>query len=454
LGGLLRWFGLGLSSTAADFVVVLVMTMDQVVLMAGAADRARRFVCAVAGLVAMSMHARAAAAQSLGGYLAPSFATPGTGFSSRLGTGYTTAGVAVGDFVVRPSASETFGYDSNPAGLARPRGSAFYDTEAGLQTGADWTRASLGLGLSFANRRYLSAAGQDSTDWAANAQGSVAVGGDQANWGLSHLSLTDVPNSIDNPGLTQPVSYSVNAGQLGYRTSFNRLSLDAQLYYTSTRYANTTSGVATEAYRSNDTWQPTLTARYDLSLLTKLVVVGQGTSITYLSRQPGQPSQNSLGFTLLGGVELASGSFETGLLVGYQQRTYVAAQYGTTTAPVIEGSVIWTPNGLTTITGRLTRSIQQSASPSIPGFTSTTADLKVDYEFRPNILWHTDVSSTLADYTQSGGSTSQLGASFGATWLINRVTSLGGTITFVDSQSTQTNSFTDSVASLQIALKL
>jgi hypothetical protein len=142
------------------------------------------------------------------------------------------------------------------------------------------------------------------------------------------------------------------------------------------------------------------------------------------------------------------------VLVGYQQRNYDSAQYGTIAAPIVEGSVTWTPSELSTLTGRLTRSIQDEASTTIAAYTLTSADTRVDYEFRPNILLYADANVNFASYGQGGGNTTQLGTSLGASWLTNSILTVSGAVSYLDTRSSQTNNSTDMLAILHIGLRL
>jgi len=94
----------------------------------------------------------------------------------------------------------------------------------------------------------------------------------------------------------------------------------------------------------------------------------------------------------------------------------------------------------------------------VAGYTQTEADALVDYELRQNLLLHGQTSLQIANFGQGGGTTTQVGASVGASWLVGRGVTLSGTYTYLnsrsDSRSDQTNSYSDNLALLRLGLKL
>ena len=124
---------------------------------------------------------------------------------------------------------------------------------------------------------------------------------------------------------------------------------------------------------------------------------------------------------MLGGIDYqAKGVWRYRLLAGVEVRTFQASQYSTHFAPVAEGGVIWTPTELVTVTGTLSRAVEDPEIGGTNGFVSNVAHLVVDYEQRRNIFLQARGSFQYAQYLQSGGSQTGLTIGGGATWLLNR----------------------------------
>jgi len=163
------------------------------------------------------------------------------------------------------------------------------------------------------------------------------------------------------------------------------------------------------------------------------VLVLRGTEIDYNSLPAGTPSPNSIGGTVLAGLDYAAaGVFRYRILVGYQLRSYASRDIASLSAPTVEASVIWTPTRLTTVTGTLRNDIEDAADQSITGFTYTAARLSVDHELRRNILLNAfgdiqhgafpSTSAALAStvLAQSASTQNVYDGGLGVTLLLNR----------------------------------
>jgi hypothetical protein len=85
----------------------------------------------------------------------------------------------------------------------------------------------------------------------------------------------------------------------------------------------------------------------------------------------------------------------------------------------MEGSFIWTPTGLTTLTGSLYRLIQAPQSAGTNGFVLTSVRLVVHHELRRNILLQGRGSAQVAQYLQ-GGTQNNFTIGGGISWLLSR----------------------------------
>jgi hypothetical protein len=154
-------------------------------------------------------------------------------------------------------------------------------------------------------------------------------------------------------------------------------------------------------------------------------------------------------------------------------RTFQAAQYPTHSAPLVEGSVIWTPTALTTLTGTLSRDIEDPESGGTNGYVLTRARLVVDHEIMLNVFLQGRGGVEYAQYLQSGGgSQTSLNAGAGVTWLISpriqlslnydftrltgasNTTSSASTINPFTSGTGTTSAFTQSIAALTLHFAL
>ena len=146
----------------------------------------------------------------------------------------------------------------------------------------------------------------------------------------------------------------------------------------------------------------------------------RGLSTNYITPQPGQPTNDSKTLLLLGGFDFqAEGVLRYSFLAGLEVRSFAAAQFGTTASPSVASSIVWTPTGLTTITGALSRVIESPQTPGLSGYILTQGRVVVDHELRRNVFLEGRGSAQFAQYLPNGTQTSfTLGG--GVTWLLNR----------------------------------
>ncbi len=139
---------------------------------------------------------------------------------------------------------------------------------------------------------------------------------------------------------------------------------------------------------------------------------------------------------VLGGLDYeATGFLRYRLLAGYEIRTFNSAAFKTISAPVVEGSVIWNPTGLTTVTGEAARRIQDASVETTVGLTESAVALRVDHELRRNVLLRGTVAYLNDEYSQNQGQQSLYTAGVGATYLLNRNMQVGASYDFAARRS-------------------
>lgn len=342
---------------------------------------------------------------------------------SRLRPLYEEPGVRAGSFIIRPQLTEAIGYDSNPAGFSSGAGSGVLRTSPSLAVNSDWSRDSLGANLAVDSHRYWDTPRQSYTNWSASIGGGYTIGRSDLTLAYSHLSLHQTAGSIGAVPSDTPVHFQVDDLRAAYTFNLGRLSftpnVDVRNYY----FDNTTIlGIPTsQQYRNRAVLSGGVTTRYSLSDLRSLLFVLQGVDSHHTTPQLGEPSYNSKSFLALGGLDYeAIGAWRYQLLAGVEVRAFQSPAFKTHTAPVAEGSLIWTPTGLTTVTGTLARVIEAAAAEGTAGYTYTTARLILDHEYLRNVLLQARAGAQVAQYLQGGGSQTSFSIGAGVNWLMNR----------------------------------
>jgi hypothetical protein len=425
---------------------------------------------AVIGVIGAALGGHGAAAQVIDSYLPPI----GGGFDSMvLGRPqplYDSAGVNLGSFVIRPLLRESIGYDSNPQAITGGRGSPLIEDQASVSATSNWVRNSLVANLSVDQVNYTALPIQNATSWSAGIAGTYDVGFDKLFASYTHQSLTERPGQIGAVNLTQPLAYVVDDYRLGYNfNTAGRVSLSPDIEYRTYTYG-ASAGEASILVDNRSVLQEELVSRYEFSPQRYAVLLLRGTEIDYASLGAGTPSPNSVGGTVLAGLDYtAAGVFRYRVLVGYQVRKYTSRLISSLSAPTIEASVIWTPTRLTTVTATLRNDIQDAADQSVTGFTYTAGRLSVDHELRRNVLLNAfgdiqhgafpSTSAALADTLLAQGSSTQTiyDGGLGVTVLLNRnvrVTARYVLGDHVSSVAAPAGSYLESIAAVSLEFRL
>jgi hypothetical protein len=385
---------------------------------------------------------------------------------------YASTGVRVGSFNLLPALTEGIGYDNNVLGSSQgQRSSLLVNTRASLSANSDWSRDSVGADLTVDDTRYPDQTGLSYTNWTASLGGALDIGRDQAVASYSHLSLHQLGSDIDSRGINQPVPYTDDNVRLGYRTTFGRISLLPTFIFSAFRFSNVASSGATidEKVNDRDAYVGELETRYELAQQRNVLFVVRSGTNQYL--RPTETAPNNAGFSVLAGLDYtANGVFRYRALAGYSYRSYSSTITSSRSAPTVEASAIWAPTGLTTVTGTLSRRIEDALSAGIIGYTYNEARLVVDHELRRDVLLEGLGSVQYAEYTNGGGNQT-IGIIGGSVqWLLNRNVQLVASdyFTIGDSGSTTTvtttgtafttatsgGSYTRNIALLSLRLQL
>jgi hypothetical protein len=451
---------------------------------------ALRWVLSTAALVLapLSAHAQIANLSLLDQYFQPGVPgygqAPGVTVLSRSRPDYDPLGVRVGDFVIRPEVNEGIGFNSNVLGTSPAKGSFDIDSQGSVRVNSDWGRNSLGGEITVDDRRLPSESIENRTDWSGTLGGTYEFGRDVLTIAGSHFSLHQDPTGIDAqqftvPGLftTNPIPYTLDDVRASYAATFGRFGLTPDVDYERLRFSSlkliglngvavpapvggTIAGVPiSQSYRDRDILEGGVTGRYEFAPLRDALLVVRDVNTNYNSSQAAAfgPSRSSNAVEVLAGLDyVADAVWRYRALIGYESRDFDSRQYKTHAAPIVEANVIWQPTGLTTVTGRLLRTIEDAADESVSGYDYTSARLSVDHEYARNILLSGYLGAQRADYLQTTNNETYYGAGAGVTWLVNRNVRLTATddVTQRESSSNFGPNYFQNVTMLQIRLGL
>ena len=392
----------------------------------GRSEARRRLPCIGVGLLALSF-ASSARAQYIESY----FPTGVAGFDqqqgvtvlSRLRPLYDRPGVRLGAYTVNANLDETVGYDSNLTGTSRAVSSGFLSSSTNVTANSNWSRNRLGLAAGINNYTYFSHPEQNYTNYTTSIGGGYTIGRHDLNVGYTHLRQHERGTDIGAIASSTPVPYDVDDIRTDYTIESGRFTfvpnVDVRLFQFGT--AVIAGQRANQQFRDRTVVSGGVTTRYQLSDQRGILVVLQGLNSHYLRPVSGQPSNNSRSALLLTGLDYqATGLWRYRILGGVEVREFTASQFGTRVAPVFEASVIYTPTGLTTVTGSARRAIEDPQSEGVAGYTYTTVGVVLDHEYRRNILLQGRANFQAAQFLQGSGTSTSYTLGAGVNWLVNR----------------------------------
>lgn len=409
--------------------------------------RSRVPVCALAfGALLTALASGPARAQLIDEYLpagSSSFTEPSSiPVLVRPRSDYDQVGVRVGEFIIRPRLDESAGYDDNPIGLNKKRGSAVVDTAATLDVASNFSRNAVNLSLGLINKQFFDLPQQSRTDYTISGGGTLDIGRGKLAIQGSYLALHEDGTQIDSAQIEVPLAYVAKQLQATYTTNYGRWQFEPNLSYLSYRFDNTIERGQTLSQRSRDRdlYSAGVTVRFRMQQNRSLLVTTRAVDTNYIGPIPGLARPNSYAYDVLGGTDFAfSGNLRFLALLGYEVRQFSNAQFKNLSSPVLEASVIWTPSGLTTVTGRASRTIVDSIGESTSGVTYNRGSVNVDHELRRNILLRGSAGLDLAEFA-AGGQQTVYHAGAGVTYLANR--NLRASLTYSFSDRVGTNAQT------------
>ena len=381
----------------------------------------------------------AARAQTLSGYFpagVPGYDTmPGVTVLTRKRPDYQPPGIRVDSFLISPSIDESLGYNSNVLGSASSPSSWTLGTAPSVAARSDWSRDSVAGVLGLDNTRYLDTPQQTRTDATAAFGGTLAVGRDELTLAAAYLDQHEDRTALDAVPSDTPVAFRLFDARADYTVALVRLSVTPNLDLSNYQYSSTTIlGVpASQSYRDRNVLSGGVTARYEIMPLQNALLVLRGTTTNYLTPQAGQPTRNSTGALVLVGLsDDRDAVWRYRLLLGWEDRQFAANAYPAHNAPVAEAELIWAPTGMTTVTGMLTRSIEDASQEGVSGYTYTAGKLTIDHEYARDILLQASGGLQQADFLQGGGRQTAWLFGLGVTWLVNRNTRVSATYNYND----------------------
>jgi len=372
---------------------------------------------------------------------------------------YGAVGIPAGSFTLYPSIDLSTGYTSNATKTAGGSDAAFVIAAPELLIQSDWSRHAATLALrgsyqAFSNgtadlpeAEAIATTRLDLADrWAANFRGAY-------HYGRESLSDPDLPSGVERA----PDVHDFN-GSASLSGAFGREVFTVETGAERSLYGDGKSGGmrVSQRDRDNTLYSGRLRVGYEATRTFVPFVEGVLTDRQYDQRKDSSGIvRTSHGDGLRAGFTFDRSPVSSGeIAIGYLREVFEDKALKTLSAFTVDGSLLWSPTELTTITTSLASSINPTTNPASSGSVVYDAGVDLAYAWRSNV---TLGAAGGARYERFQGThqvdwTYRLG--FDATWQLSRSAGLkAGYVHEWRQSSDRANDYTDDTVRLDLTVR-
>ncbi|MGP0089520.1 MAG: outer membrane beta-barrel protein [Xanthobacteraceae bacterium] len=345
-------------------------------------------------------------------------------------------GMRVGSFLMRSAVELTGGADTNPSrAYGGSAASALFVVAPEMQLRSDWNRHALDVDLRGSYTWLASVPSLDRPNLEAKANGRIDVTSqDHIDLQSRFLLSTDYPGSPNlQAGIAKlPIFTSVGA-TAGYDHTFNRLDISLKGTVDRTTYQESllTDGTTfSNSDRNYDQYGAQLRGSYELNPGLKPFA-----ELDVDRREHDLPfdrsglQRDSDGITPRVGAKLdLAGELRGELSVGYTDRTYKDPSFQDLRGMVVDGSMVWSPTGLTSATLTAQSFANESVLTGVSGVLTQNYAIQVDHAFRRWLIGTAKLGFGTDDYVTSPRLDHRTLASLGVTYKIDRNMQIKGEV--------------------------
>lgn len=201
----------------------------------------------------------------------------------------------------------------------------------------------------------------------------------------------------------------------------------------------------------------TLRTGYELAPLREIyLLTGFNTRDYDQSRDNNGFARSSDGYTLALGTKYdLTGVTAIDVFAGYRQQDYDDVRLDTVQGWTAGAKLIWNVTRLTTVTGTLSREVEETTISSASGYFATVAELRVDHELLRNLVLDASLAYEEDEFEGIAREDEYYTGRVGAKYLINRNFSLSGGYRYRERASSQSGAdFDENVVFVRLSSHL
>lgn len=336
---------------------------------------------------------------------------------------YQPTGAHVGSFLMQPEIELSAVHDSNifrlPDGFEES--DTYFSVKPSLDFKSDWSRHALSIDLLADLARYQDHPNEDYNDYGINTAGRLDVlRNSYATFNAGFSQLHEDRNSLDSRAGAEITEYTLGTLGLGYRHSFNRMSVGASYQIQKLNYDNVPSidgGIVLNDDRDRARNEAKLRVGYNLRPQFDIFMEGGVNSVNYDHRLDANGlERSSNGYKVVAGLSMDVTDVLVGdVFAGYLNQQYDDPSFSDGISSSTYGfGLTWNVTRLTTIAAHLDRSTEETTEKTASGYLSTAFRSSIDHELRRNILLSGSLAYTNNDYQQNTPGQKENESIFGA----------------------------------------
>ncbi|MCR4283165.1 MAG: outer membrane beta-barrel protein [Bauldia sp.] len=339
---------------------------------------------------------------------------------------YEALGIRAGGFILYPSLTVRGGYTTNADAAAGGSGAGFGVLTPELLLRPDWARHQATLRLSGDYTQYFDgSAASPSASAEATGRIDIADGwtGDlAASYDYGQQSITDpnYPASADfAPGVHDLAASAGLSGHAGGRGVF---AVEGKLARSIYENASSGGGPIDQGDRNNTVFGARLRAGYEVTASLTPFVEGEVSRRLYdRPLDSDSIARSSANLAWRAGVAVDRGPLLSGeIAVGVAEETFDDASLAALRALTVDGSLVWAPTALTTVTFNGSTALDPSTDPTSSGSVVYDGSVDLAYAWRRNATLTGTAGVRQERFQGTNLIDTRYRAGFGATWKLNR----------------------------------
>ena len=355
---------------------------------------------------------------------------------------YEAQGIRAGGFVLLPRVEAGIGYINNVySSSINPKGDFYALLAPSIVAKSDWVRHGVSIAAGAEFQRYFDLDSENRTDWYVQGEGRYDIVGDSNVALISRVAKTTEPRYSEGfpDDAAEPVPVRTTSVTARGTYQGARVRLIAAGSWSRLDYKDVDSlagGITDQDYRDRTIYRISGRGEYAFLPDTAAFVQLSHAKIDYDHFTVPIDDRSADENQILAGLSVdLSGLMRGTIGVGYVERKFDLAQYGTSNGFVADARLQWFVTDLTTVTATAHRYLRDSAVRNSPGYFDNQIGLRVDHELLRNLLLFAQAEYRHDKYQRIDRRDDIKFAGGGARYLMSPQWEVGGRVEYTDRDS-------------------